>query len=346
VGVCDTVPCKNDGTCLPIDDAPGYSCTCHNGYMGYDCEKGPCDKNPCIFSYQQKCEIADNLIGYECRCTDGRTGSQCEYSIFQSPCLKKPCKNGAKCLNSYETDNGYYCDCIGLWGGDNCDSPITTSPPDDLLLKSTHMGCYADFSDIKDLVLKVEYAGSVLRCLIQCKEENTIFAGLQNGGDCYCGNSYGIYRESKNCKIRCKKDQTFLCGGRNANNVWMLPNVWTKKNIFLKAKPLGCYNGLKSMIRQTFTDNNGLVVNFDSDTIQKCLNECHKKKYPFSALYSAPYGGYDVYTECYCGYNYGIDGEGQCSDKCSSDELQYCGWQRFANNAKPSTAFVRFNSEI
>lgn len=37
---CENKPCKNGGTCVDIDDYPGYLCYCGEGYEGLTCDRG------------------------------------------------------------------------------------------------------------------------------------------------------------------------------------------------------------------------------------------------------------------------------------------------------------------
>ncbi|XP_068717618.1 uncharacterized protein [Montipora capricornis] len=64
-----------------------------------------------------------NLVGgYSCKCPDGFKGKNCDQDINE--CLSSPCKNGARCTN---TAGGYTCKCIGGWfTGKNCDE----APPE------------------------------------------------------------------------------------------------------------------------------------------------------------------------------------------------------------------------
>ena len=38
VDECESTPCKNGGTCL--NEQPGYSCRCKDGYQGQQCQEG------------------------------------------------------------------------------------------------------------------------------------------------------------------------------------------------------------------------------------------------------------------------------------------------------------------
>ena len=46
-----------------------------------------------------------------------------------------------------------------------------------------------------------------------------LYAGMQVGHECYCGNSYGDYGPATNCDRVCQDDNTQMCGGSYANTV-------------------------------------------------------------------------------------------------------------------------------
>ena len=39
------------------------------------------------------------------------------------------------------------------------------------------------------------------------------YAGVENGGYCYCGSSFGSYGESQCCSVPCTGDPAVSCGG-------------------------------------------------------------------------------------------------------------------------------------
>ncbi|KAF8803211.1 hypothetical protein BYT27DRAFT_7195785 [Phlegmacium glaucopus] len=61
---------------------------------------------------------------------------------------------------------------------------------------------------------------SVETCTAACKEHNFILAGLENGGECWCGNSMlgGVKVADSNCLVACTGDPTEFCGSSGSNN--------------------------------------------------------------------------------------------------------------------------------
>lgn len=52
--------------------------------------------------------------------------------------------------------------------------------------------------------------------------EGYILFGLQNGRECYCGNSFGKYGQAPedDCHMQCPGDNTVRCGGSFRNSVY------------------------------------------------------------------------------------------------------------------------------
>ena len=51
--------------------------------------------------------------------------------------------------------------------------------------------------------------------------QNYLYAGVQYGQECFCGNTYGSYGTSTECKIPCSGDPSLgsMCGGDWSNTV-------------------------------------------------------------------------------------------------------------------------------
>ena len=48
-----------------------------------------------------------------------------------------------------------------------------------------------------------------------------MYAGLQGGKDCWCGNNYGEYGFVAKCNRRCSGDPKKMCGGIWTNSVYL-----------------------------------------------------------------------------------------------------------------------------
>lgn len=115
-----------------------------------------------------------------------------------------------------------------------------TSAPFFLLLSfliytssAQYLGCYSDNynneaqgQDRRDLptFINGNTDATPTTCVQRCANAGYYFAGLQNGGECWCGNSYGKYCAAANsamsCGVTCSRDSGSICGGRNFNSVY------------------------------------------------------------------------------------------------------------------------------
>ncbi|KAG2022303.1 hypothetical protein CC2G_000065 [Coprinopsis cinerea AmutBmut pab1-1] len=81
-----------------------------------------------------------------------------------------------------------------------------------------YQGCYTDFENQTRTLLRViELSGpaTIETCTAGCKSEGHRFAGLEYGGECWCGDeilSGGPTAESE-CAMTCAGDRTQICGG-------------------------------------------------------------------------------------------------------------------------------------
>jgi hypothetical protein len=101
-----------------------------------------------------------------------------------------------------------------------------------------YVGCYRDDKEKgRDLPFRPQSRthnrGDALSCVLNCAESGFIYAGLQNGNLCFCGNKYGRYGRvsDKHCNLKCLKpigvqiqsttDDVFnSCGGKWVNSVY------------------------------------------------------------------------------------------------------------------------------
>ncbi|XP_078618169.1 uncharacterized protein LOC144885875 isoform X3 [Branchiostoma floridae x Branchiostoma japonicum] len=120
---CAANPCVN-GDC--VDGVNSYTCTCHSGYEGINCDKdiNGCSPNPC--HTEATCEdIPAPGTGAKCTCKPGFVGdgtsggSGCKPKNIDD-CAANPCVNG-DCVDGV---NSYTCTCHSGYEGTNCDKDI------------------------------------------------------------------------------------------------------------------------------------------------------------------------------------------------------------------------------
>ncbi|XP_071138698.1 uncharacterized protein [Mytilus edulis] len=128
INECASSPCQNSGVCH--DYVNRYLCTCKSGYTGQNCEMdiNDCASNPC----QNKASCIDHHNNYTCSCTVGYTGKHCEMNI---ECHSNPCHNGGICTDDQTT--GHTCHCpLGFTGNDCEKEPSIMIKPSVLLANS------------------------------------------------------------------------------------------------------------------------------------------------------------------------------------------------------------------
>jgi hypothetical protein len=86
---------------------------------------------------------------------------------------------------------------------------------------SSYLGCYVDqpSRDLPFLAL-TSSSMTVEVCLNACFGYQYI--GLQDGNQCFCGNTYGSYgvTASMNCNTPCAGNTTEICGSSYTNSVY------------------------------------------------------------------------------------------------------------------------------
>jgi hypothetical protein len=169
------------------------------------------------------------------------------------------------------------------------------------------VGCYADNAENRDLggpsIALTPEGMTQLACVDFCRSQNYLYAGVQLGEACYCGNAYGRLGLSDACNMPCRGDPTgeTICGGVSANTI-------LHTGIFSPDQVLGCYgdNADRDMPYEHYLSIPG------GNTQQYCAIHCFNKGYRFAG---AQYG-----TECFCGNSYGRYGlSSYCNMTCSGD---------------------------
>jgi hypothetical protein len=173
-----------------------------------------------------------------------------------------------------------------------------------LIPNNYYEGCYADEAN-RDLWAGNGSAGSVEACASFCQEYYTPYFGVQNGGQCYCGYSYGTYGTSTGCTVKCSGNPGETCGGAFANSVYRVQYDVQP----LTVTYIGCY-GDSSTQRDLNVQQPGI------GTIQECAGYCFKYDY-----FGVQFG-----SQCFCGNSYGKYGASKaCTSDCSGNSTQTCG---------------------
>ncbi|XP_068701664.1 sialate:O-sulfotransferase 2-like [Montipora capricornis] len=135
--------------------------------------------------------------------------------------------------------SGLFLGIVAFLGGTIAYVEVVDTNPD-------FIGCYKDDKVIdqtgfrlvnsRALGFQVESFYSVQDCVDQCATKGFLYAGLQNGDLCFCGNDFDKYGRADDleCNIKCRKpdeDVTITnnpfdsCGGRWRNSVYAVTGV-------------------------------------------------------------------------------------------------------------------------
>lgn len=89
---------------------------------------------------------------------------------------------------------------------------------------SYYLGCYRDNDTIRDLNATsfISSSMTVNLCVQYCTNLSNQYAGVQNGSECYCGNSFRKYgiRNDSSCDVNCSGDNSNQCGAKNFNSIY------------------------------------------------------------------------------------------------------------------------------
>lgn len=182
-----------------------------------------------------------------------------------------------------------------------------------------YMGCFKDqpTRDITNLAPLPR--ATIASCAAIAFKSGHAHFGLQSGGQCFTGHTYGRYGPSTNCNSKCAGDPTEVCGGNWANSVYHLP----KRDVTLSPSPPGA-NLPNTIYKGCFKDTNAkrdLEIQIKgTHTIATCAKAALEKKKRYLSLQM---GG-----QCFVGEapgKYGSLPEDKCSMKCKLDELVECG---------------------
>ena len=111
---CSNHPCKNNGTCRPMEDKKFY-CECQKGYVGDSCQSlDHCLSDPC--KHNSTCLISKSTVGFSCQCSEEYKGDLCQKV---NPCFNNSCKNNGSCEGISETK--YRCNCKKHYTGKHCE---------------------------------------------------------------------------------------------------------------------------------------------------------------------------------------------------------------------------------
>jgi hypothetical protein len=85
-----------------------------------------------------------------------------------------------------------------------------------------YLGCFAESATHDDISAERRRVNSIDSCAKHCYRY-TVF-GVQEGGNCFCSDTYGSLGPSSACTTPCRANEAQICGGHFANSVYRLPS--------------------------------------------------------------------------------------------------------------------------
>lgn len=158
--------------------------------------------------------------------------------------------------------------------------------------KGTYVGCFADDSRERSLKGTVFYdlrKMTVAHCQEACAERAYIYAGLEYGSECYCGNKLSLTKaRQEDCNSECKGEKGTICGGVSRLSVYRLEEPWAgpkrRRNIIYR----GCFKVPENL---TYTLPVSLI---DTNlTVEMCSEFCSQKEFSLAVIRG---------TQCHCGF--------------------------------------------
>jgi len=199
------------------------------------------------------------------------------------------------------------------------------------------MGCTTD--DPNDPTLTAEKVSmdkmTPVLCVNHCVGSNLIYAGIENGTDCYCGNELSQLAQNAtetDCNVPCPGDATQMCGATNPPRLSLYwnasatppppPNI-SQVSYTEPWNYLGCYNdtdeGKPTALSVSVTTD--MPGGSDNTTVENCTGECFLKGYLIAGM---AFG-----NECFCDYEVNYPAMAQedtnCMLPCSGNVSEICG---------------------
>ncbi|EWG40963.1 hypothetical protein FVEG_03171 [Fusarium verticillioides 7600] len=95
----------------------------------------------------------------------------------------------------------------------------------------TSIGCYTEATNARALTNgRGNNPPTVANCVQACSNDNFLYAGVEYGGECYCGNSFSdgsVPAPITDCAMLCNGNSSEYCGGPSRLNVYELNAVYS-----------------------------------------------------------------------------------------------------------------------
>ncbi|KAF4588036.1 hypothetical protein EYR38_009997 [Pleurotus pulmonarius] len=191
----------------------------------------------------------------------------------------------------------------------------------------TSQGCFTDNPGARSLssaAFTSTDSMTVEACISFCDASSFIFAGVEFGQECYCGNfigNGGTNTSLAECNTPCTGNAKESCGaGSRLNVFWSGKQPPPPPTIVPKVgnwSTLGCV--LEADGARTLTTALGAT---DDMTVETCTDSCFHAGFPLA--------GIEFARECYCGLAFANGGgasapAGDCNMVCTGNSSEFCG---------------------
>lgn len=163
----------------------------------------------------------------------------------------------------------------------------------------------------------------VSTCIDICDTSGFIFAGLEGGTMCHCGNLIkdgGRPADISSCNVPCAGKKTEFCGGHTGQRVliyertpFVIPTAVPKVR---RWQSIGCWSD-DPQTRALHHDGGGS----DGMTVEDCVSTCSDAGLPLA--------GVEFGLQCFCGnavlYNHLQISDAECTTACGGDPHELCG---------------------
>ncbi|XP_004398658.1 PREDICTED: WSC domain-containing protein 1 [Odobenus rosmarus divergens] len=158
--------------------------------------------------------------------------------------------------------------------------------------RGTYVGCFSDSGHDRTLRGTVFFdlrKMTVSHCQDACAERSYVYAGLEAGAECYCGNRLPVRSvRPEACNHECKGEKGSVCGGVGRLSVYRVEDLQLSSRKRRTVTYRGCFR-LPENGTHTFPDS----LTQANATVDACSGFCSQKEFPLAILRG---------WECYCAY--------------------------------------------
>lgn len=207
-----------------------------------------------------------------------------------------------------------------------------TSSPRDIPLDSgwSSLGCVTDDAAIPTLtsIATLDPTNMMVgQCVDFCQGYGHIYAGVENGTYCNCGDVLSILAMNatdSDCNVPCSGNSSEMCGGSLFLNLYWSGAPPPPPATMVQTSPsglwnlLGCYNDSNS---NRILETEILAGDMYSTSVESCTGQCSAQQYTLA--------GMEMARQCFCGnaiLNSGVAKPSQdCLLPCSGNQSELCG---------------------